>query len=162
MFRSHSTVIDGPTKKAVYASGLAGEPLVPVQPLTSFVFALCGITGLACFLTQSFRLAALIPLIGSCGWRAASEWLRADYRGESRISKYQLMTLVSMVYLGVLIVLLPTAQEAVPNIAEGLRQIVSVPLVVSAQLLWVGLFLYYGRSRVTGSNLTFHVVRERI
>jgi prolipoprotein diacylglyceryltransferase len=162
VFRTHPLVIEGPTKKAAYASGLAGEPLVPVQAVTSVVFALTGLAGLGLFLTQSFRLAALVPLVGSCGWRVASEWLRADFRGASRISKYQVMTLVSMLYLGILIMFLPGAHEAIPSIADGLRQIVSVPLVVSAQLLWVALFLYYGMSRVTGSNLTFHVVRERI
>jgi hypothetical protein len=30
------------------------------------------------------------------------------------------------------------------------------------QALWVGLFLFYGRSRVTGSVVSFHVVADRV
>ncbi len=162
LFQRHPVVIEGATKKASYASGLSGEPLVPVQTLTSCVFALSGIAGLALFLCHSFRLAALIPMIASCGWRVASEWLRADHRGTSRISPYQVMTLISMVYLGILVMLLQTPQNTAPEIMVALHQFVSVPTIVLVQLLWVVLFLYYGRSRVTGSNLTFHVVSDRV
>ena len=35
-------------------------------------------------------------------------------------------------------------------------------MILVLQLLWVALFLYYGRSRVTASTLSFHVVADRI
>jgi len=28
--------------------------------------------------------------------------------------------------------------------------------------MWIGLFLFYGRSRVTGSVVSFHVMAERV
>ncbi len=162
LFRRHPAIIEGATKKAAYASGLSGEPLVPVQTITSAIFALSGIAGLALFLGQKFSLAALIPLVASCGWRVSSEWLRADHRGSSKISTYQVMTLVSMVYLGTLVMLLPAEQQVSPDLTAGIRQLASAPMLLLAQALWMALFLYYGRSRVTGSNLTFHVISERV
>ncbi len=78
LFQKHNLVIHGSTKKAVYASGLDGEPLIPVQAITSAIFAVSGIVGVALFLAGHFRLAGLIPVIASWGWRACSEWLRAD------------------------------------------------------------------------------------
>ncbi len=49
---------------------------------------------------------------------------------------------------------------AAPNLAAGLMQVTSVGVVVLLQVLWVGLFLFYGRSRVTGSVVSFHVLRK--
>ena len=91
LFQRHNVVIRGATKKASYASGLAGEPLVPVQVLTSAILAVSGVVSTALFLGGKFRAAALIPVVAGWGWRFVSEWLRADYRGRSRVSAYQWM-----------------------------------------------------------------------
>jgi hypothetical protein len=162
LFQKHSLVIYGPTKKAAYASGLAGEPLIPVQAITSAVFAISGLVGIALFLGQAFRLAALIPVVASWGWRACSECLRADYRGSSRISVYQMMAIFSVLYLGAFILLAPATTSVAPSLAAGFAQLVSVPAIIALQIFWIALFLYYGRSRVTASTLSFHVVADRI
>ena len=162
LFRTHNLVIEGSTKKASYASGLAGEPLIPVQAITSGVFAVSGLIGIAMFLTQHFRLAALIPLLASWGWRACSEWLRADYRGTSRISVYQLMAIVAIAYLTAIIALMPAREQLAPDLQAGFAQLTSAPVILLLQVVWVGLFLYYGRSRVTASTLSFHIVTDRI
>lgn len=162
LFHKHNLVIRGSTKKAAYASGLAGEPLIPVQAITSAVLAVAGLAGIAFFLTQQFRLAALIPAIASWGWRACSEWLRADYRGASRISVYQLMAIVAVIYLAAFLRLVPAAAPYAPSLDAGFAQMTSASVILLLQLLWVGLFLYYGRSRVTASTLSFHVVADRI
>lgn len=162
LLRGRSTVIEGRTKKASYASGLSGEPLVPVQAVTSAVFALAGVIGTSLFVAQRYRLAALVPLFASCGWRALSEHLRADYRGSSRISKYQVMALISMAYVSAVVLLLPGTDITGPDIEGALHQMYSPVILLITQLLWVGLFLYYGMSRVTASKLTFHVVREQV
>jgi hypothetical protein len=62
LFQKHNFVIQGPTKKAAYASGFAGEPLLPVQAVTSAIFATSGIVGVALFLGGYYRLAAILPL----------------------------------------------------------------------------------------------------
>lgn len=162
LFQTHNLVIRGSTKKAAYASGLAGEPLIPVQAITSAIFAISALMGIALFLTQSFRVAALLPVIATWGWRACSEWLRADYRGTSRISIYQLMAIVSVIYLGAFVLLMPIAAPITPDLSAGFAQMMSAPVILLLQLIWAALFLYYGRSRVTSSKLSFHVVADRI
>lgn len=161
LFQKHNLVVHGSTKKAVYASGLDGEPLIPVQALTSAIFAVSGIVGLALFLAGHFRLAGLIPVVASWGWRACSEWLRADHRGASKISAYQMMAIFSVLYLGAFVSLTPAGTAVMPDLSAAFAQIASARPIVALQLFWVGLFLYYGRSRVTDSRLSFHVVTER-
>ena len=161
LFRRRNLVIRGQTKKAAYASGLEGEPLIPVQALTAAVFAISGTAGVALFLAQQYRLAALVPVVASWGWRACSEWLRADHRGASRISVYQLMAIFSVLYLGAFMMLMP-ASALEPDLAAGFAQLGSAPVIVLLQIFWIALFLYYGRSRVTASTVSFHVVAERI
>ena len=161
LFGRYHAVFHGDTKKAAYASGLAEEPLIPVQAITSVVFALAGLAGLALFLAGHWRLAAIVPVVATWGWRALSETLRADHRGHSRISVYQVMALVAMAYLVVMLSILPSEGPA-PNVAAGLAQVTSAGVIVLLQACWVGLFLYYGRSRVTGSVVSFHVVAERV
>lgn len=161
LFRHHHLIFHGDTKKAAHASGLAEEPLVPVQPITSIVFALAGLIGLAAFLDGRFRLAAIVPVVATCGWRAVSETLRADFRGSSRISAYQVMALFGVSYLALVLCLIP-GEGPLPNLATGLRQVASTLVVVVLQMCWVSLFLYYGRSRVTASTVSFHVVQGRI
>jgi hypothetical protein len=161
LFGRYHLVFHGDTKKAAYASGLAEEPLIPVQAITSVVFALAGLAGLALFLAGHWRLAAIVPAVATWGWRAMSEMLRADHRGHSRISVYQVMALIAIAYLVVMLSILPSEGPAL-NLAAGLAQVTSAAVIVLLQACWVGLFLYYGRSRVTGSVVSFHVVAERV
>src|SRR5208337_3871235 len=133
LFQKHNLVIHGSTKKAAYASGLAGEPLIPVQAITSAVFATAGLAGLVLFLLRDFRLAALIPVIASWGWRACSEWLRADYRGGSRISVYQVMAILSVLYLSIFLVLLPSSPAITPDLSVAFAQFFSAGIVLPLQ-----------------------------
>jgi hypothetical protein len=161
LFQRRNLVLHGSIKKAAYASGLAGEPLIPVQAITSALFAVSGLAGLALFLLRDFRLAALIPVIGTWGWRACSERLRADYRGGSRISAYQVMAILAVVYLGVFLLLLPSSQIT-PDLPAAFAQFSSVAIILPLQVFWAALFLYYGKSRVTASTLSFYIVTDRV
>jgi prolipoprotein diacylglyceryltransferase len=162
LFHSHYLVLQGPTKKAAYASGLAGQPLIPVQAITSTIYGVAGVAGVVLFLCQQWRLAALVPLVASWGWRACSETLRADHRGSTRISAYQLMAIFSIVYLSVLLGLLPQPAGLEAHLALAFPQVFSVPIILLLEIFWLALFFYYGKSRVTGSTLSFHVVPERV
>jgi hypothetical protein len=133
-----------------------------VQAITSAVFAISGIVGVGLFLGQQYRLAVLIPALASWGWRACSEWLRADCRGTSRLSTYQLMAISSAGYLGIFVLLTPSGATVMPDLAAGFAQFCSAPVILLVQLFWIALFLYYGRSRVTVSTVWFHVVADRI
>jgi hypothetical protein len=161
MFGQFALVFHGSTKKVAYASGLAEEPLIPVQTITSAVFTTAGLIGLGLFLSGHWRLAGLVPALSTWGWRALSEYLRADHRGESRISVYQVMALIAMGYLGMMLIVL-RSDGPLPNLAAGLAAVTSAAAIVALQALWVVLFLYYGRSRVTSSVVSFHVVAERV
>jgi hypothetical protein len=161
LFQRHNLVIHGPTKKAAYASDLADEPLIPVQAITSAVFAVSGLAGLALFLLRDFRLAALIPVVGTWGWRACSERLRADYRGGCRISAYQVMAILAVLYLGMFLMLLPSSQIT-PDLPAGFAQFFSAAIILPLQVFWAALFLYYGKSRVTASTLSFYIVTDRV
>jgi hypothetical protein len=161
LFRRYNLVFHGDTKKAAYASGLAEEPLIPVQPITSIVFALAGLIGMGTFLAGHFRLASILPVVAIWGWRAVSETLRADYRGASHISAYQVMALIAVAYLVLILLLLPN-EGPLPSLLVGLTQATSTLVVILLQVCWALLFLYYGRSRVTASTVSFHVVQEQI
>jgi hypothetical protein len=163
LFHNHNLVVQGATKKAAYASGLAGEPLIPVQAMTSFVFAIAGLTALALFLGGNFRLAAIIAAVGTWGWRACSEWLRADYRGGTRFWSYQIIANSAVVYVSIVLLLMRSGSTTtLPNIQIAFSRLVSAPLVLALQFCWLVLFLYYGKSRVTSSTLQFHVVRDSV
>jgi hypothetical protein len=160
IFRRFNTVFHGTTKKAAYASGLDEQPLIPVQALTSISFSLAGLIGLGLFLAGQWRAALIVPVIGTWGWRAIAESLRADHRGAGRISVYQAMSLIAMAYLSVAAFLFPNRGPA-PDIAGGLAHTATAPVLLVLQALWVLLFLFYGRSQVTASVVSFHVVTER-
>ncbi len=161
LFARFHAVFYGDTKKAAYESRLAGEPLVPVQAITAIVFATAGLIGLGLFLAAAWRWAALVPIVATWGWRAIAESLRADHRGNSQVSEYQVMALVAILYLTAVVLLLPS-DGPLPNLAAGLARLISGVAVVTFELLWAALFLYYGRSKVTASVLSFHVVAERV
>jgi hypothetical protein len=161
LFRPYGLVLRGHTKKAEYASGLGGEPLVPVQVLTSLLFALAGLAGMALFLGHMWRAAALVPIVFTWGWRAVSEALRADFRGNGRISSYQVLSLIALGYL-VLVTALVRSEGTPPSLALGFSHLLSLPVVAGLQVFWITLFLYYGRSRVTASTVSFHVLPDQI
>jgi hypothetical protein len=161
VFRHFALVFHGSTKKVAYASGLAEEPLIPVQTITSAVFTTAGLVGLGFFFAGHWRLAGLVPALATWGWRALSEYLRADHRGDSRISVYQVMAFLAMGYLTMMLAVQPS-DGPTPNLAAGLATVASPGAIVSLQVLWVLLFLYYGRSRVTSSVVSFHVVADRV
>ena len=160
LFRRHSLVLHGHTKKAAYASGLAGEPLVPVQALTSLLLALAGLAGIALFLAQMWRAAALVPIVVTWGWRVFSESLRADFRGGGRVSSYQVMSVFALVYSLFFISMMSSGGPA-PDLTVALSHVVSVPIIAGLQMFWITLFLYYGRSRVTASTVAFHVLADQ-
>jgi hypothetical protein len=48
------------------------------------------------------------------------------------------------------------------QIIPGLRQMWNPAIILSCQILWIGTFLYMGRSQVTGAHIFFHVRKDRI
>ena len=162
LFKRHCFVFTGETKKAAYEGGLEGQKVIPIQAVTSTLYVGTGVLGAWLFLL-GFPLAALIlAVLITQIWRILSEIVRSDYRGEGRISAYQIMGLMSALYTMILPLLIPTPSGLSPEVGRGIGSIANMGMLLFFEALWVGIFLYTGRSMVTGSTLSFHVHRERI
>jgi len=162
VFKTHHFVFSGKTKKIAYADGLDGRPVVPVQALTALLYVATGLVSMALFLTSSFGAAFLLSVGVTQVWRVLSEFLRADYRGERRISVYQIMAVLAVVYTFVVRWALPGVEVAEPSVVSGLQALWNPTILLLLQGLWVATFLYTGRSTVTGSTLSFHVKEDRV
>jgi len=157
-----SFVFIGETKKASYEGNLNGKPLVPIQALTSIVFAITGMIGLLLFLEARWSAALIVPLATTQIWRVLSEFLRADFRGGGRISAYQVMAVLGLLYALMSLPWLRNPPVSAPNLSHGLRVFSNGWIIILLQILWLSIFLYLGRSSVTTSKVSFRVVTERI
>lgn len=155
-------VFEGPTKKAVYASGLGGVPVLPVQAVTATVLVATSLAGTLLFLQGRVLASLLLAGLLSQGWRLLSETLRADHRGGGRLSAYQGMALLACGWIGLLAWLTPPGPAPRLNLAAGLAALWDPAVLLALQVLWVVVFLHTGRSMVTGSQLRFHVHADRI
>jgi hypothetical protein len=161
VFRKLSFTFSGPTKKIAYAHGLDGTKVVPVQGITAVLYGISGITGIALFLNGYYGAAFLETLMVTQIWRVASEFLRADHRGTARFSAYQVMAGLTVFY-GILVMFLFNSPASIPVIRNGLASLWNPFIIFFLQGLWTAIFLYTGRSSVTGSKVSFHVMHERI
>lgn len=156
LFGKWHVVFHGPTKKAAYAHNLCGRPLVPVQLMTAFLYCGAACLGMAFFAAGRFSAAMILPLVTTQVWRVVSEFFRADYRGERKISAYQIMA-----GLGVLYGLVPALALGAPgleaDLGRGAAALWSVPVLLLLQGVFVAVFLYTGRSSVTDSSVRFAV-----
>lgn len=163
LFAGRATVFLGSTKKAAYAGNLAGKPLLPVQTLTSMVNSAAALAGIWLLSRGHAVAACLTVLTASQLWRFFSEFLRADYRGDGRISAYQWMGLAAVAYTAAA---LPVLSGAVPphrmDFAAGLLALWNPAPILLFQALWAFIFFSMGKSMVTRASISFHVVQDRI
>jgi prolipoprotein diacylglyceryltransferase len=162
LFRGRTFTFYGATRKAVYAGGLEGVPLLPIQGVTSLICTATGLIGFYLFLSGQFATAALLTLVITQGWRVVSEQFRADYRGEGTFSAYQIMGVISVVGAALLLLLAPATRSVSVDFVQGLIPLWSPALLLELQGLWLLIFLYTGRSSVTGARITFHLHPDRI
>ena len=154
VYRSH-------TQKAVYVDKLAGRRVVAVPALTAVVYTLTALGGTGLFLSGRQKAAYLACVVVTQVWRAVSEFLRADYRGGGRISAYQVMASIAALSAFVYAAWLPSGVLQ-PDVTAGLRVLRNPAILLTCQLLWIGTFLYTGRSQVTASRISFFVLTDRI
>ncbi|MCX7634678.1 MAG: prolipoprotein diacylglyceryl transferase [Syntrophales bacterium] len=157
-----SFTFTGKTKKIAYESGLDGQKVIPVQAFSAVVNSLAGLLGTVLFFASHFVTAFIVTVAITQGWRFFVEFLRADYRGQGRISAYQKMNIGAILYAMMLIVAVPPAPSLIVDIATGLRIIWNPIVILTLQGLWVACFLYTGLSKVTGATMDFFVHRDRI
>ena len=162
LFNNRGFVFTGPTKKICYASGLEGQPVLPIQAITSVVNVGASLAGLYLFLKGYYAAAFLLVIIIGQGWRAYSETLRADFRGSGKLTAYQWMALVSIVFGLIVTALVPSSAIPLPSLSAGLTSLWNPALLLALEALWLAMLLYFGRSKVTGSTIHFHVVQGNI
>jgi hypothetical protein len=152
----------GKTRKIAYAGGLDGERVLPVQALTAIIHVGCGLGAILLFLHSRYVEAFAVTMAVTQGWRIISEALRADYRGSGKISAYQIMGVVGILYGSAAIIMAPAASLDRPDLGGGIACLWHPGLLIFLQVIWLAIFFYTGRSTVTGAILSFHVHRERI
>ncbi len=154
-------VFSGKTKKIAYESGLDGREVVPVQAFSAVINSAAGLAGTVLFVLSRFEAALLVAVVVTQAWRFLSEFLRADFRGHGRLTAYQIMNVVTLLYVPLVAAILPAAPRAV-DLEAGLAALWDPSMILMLQSLWTLSFLYTGRSRVTGSTVEVFVHRDRI
>jgi len=162
LFARRPLVFTGALKKIAYASNLERIPVVPVQALTATLDVTTGLVCTWLFLAGHFAGAFVLGTLVTQGWRVGSELLRADYRGEQKFSAYQWMGLAAIPYALAMAAWFSDVVPLRPELAAGLAGLWHPAVLLALQALWLTIFLYTGRSAVTGATLSFHVHRERI
>jgi hypothetical protein len=162
LFARFHFVFRGETKKIAYAGNLAGEKVVPIQAVTAMLYTGVGLAGMLLFLHGAYSAALVLTLGVTQLWRVLSEALRADWRGGGRLSAYQWLALLSLPYALAAIAWLPAAPLPTPDLLLGLEALWHPGMMLFLIALWAAVFLFYGRSEVTGSRLSLYVCHDRI
>ncbi len=162
LFKKSHFIFTGKTKKIAYADGLDNEPVIPIQAVTSVVYITAALSGTYFFLQGSFVAAFLSTLLTTQLWRLASEFLRADYRGQARFSAYQWMSLASVGYALTLAYLFRFSQGPEADLIAGLASLWNPFVLIFVEFLWLTLFFVMGTSMVTGSSISIHLKKDRI
>jgi hypothetical protein len=155
-------VFSGKTKKIAYAHGLDGQKVIPVQALTSLIFCTSGLISVYLFLEGYYRTAFLQAVAVTQIWRFVSELLRADYRGEGKISVYQILSGISVALSVIFCGVFPVDVILTGDIWAGIAAMWDPFVIILLQIIFVSIFIYTGKSQVTASITMFYVVRNRI
>jgi hypothetical protein len=155
-------VFSGQLKKIAYASGLEGKQVLPIQAITALLYTVVGLGATLFFLNGYFAAAFILAMIITQGWRVYSETLRADYRGAGRFSAYQWMGLLAILFALALSYVVPTDQNLAAELPAGIETAWQPLVLLFLQTLWVVVFVFFGKSMVTGAEISFHLHQDRI
>lgn len=162
LFKRTGLIFHGSLKKVSYEANLDGERLVPIQAITCLLYTAGALAGSAMFL-EGYYIASLLLTIGLTQlWRIISEFFRADFRGFGKISAYQKMGVISVFYVIVVTFLLPAEKHTAPQLMHGLQTVWQPAVILGLQVLWFVFFIFFGRSTVTSSSISFTLQKERI
>ena len=161
LFRHRHFIFTGGLKKAAYEGVLESVPVIPIQAVTATLSVAAGLVGLALFVQGRMAAAFLETAIVTQIWRAVSELFRADHRGQGTVSAYQIMAILGACYAGLVALALPAPPAVRPSLLTGLQLLWSPAVILGIQALWLFIFLYTGRSYVTGSTIALSVLRDR-
>ena len=112
----------GDTRKAVFAGGLEGVPVVPIQAISAVVLAVLFLVSTGLFLNARFAAALLVAVGGSQLWRVLAETARIDYPRRGRLTPYQRFAFANAA-LGLVAVWLIPAPAVTANLTGGLTSL---------------------------------------
>jgi hypothetical protein len=162
LFQRFHFTFAGKPKKIAYAHGWEGIAIVPIQAITAIVYVAGGMVGLGMFIHSAFVSAFLVSVLVAFGWRAISELFRSDYRGEGKISAYQKMSIATISGSFILTPFLSSCHSPVVNISSGLVFLLDPFVLILIQVIWFLCFVYFGKSKVTGSHVSIFVHTDRV
>lgn len=162
LFKHFSFVFDGDLKKISYAHHMDGEAVIPIQAVTSIIYAITGMIGLYLFMLGYHTPAFLLTIIVTQSWRLISEFVRADYRGDSKISAYQIMGAFSVIYVIAIVLIFPIQGIPAGEITDGLVLLWNPGVIIFLEFIFILSFVYTGRSQVIGAKLMFNVETHKI
>lgn len=163
IFEWSAVVYEGENKKIAYAAGLDGQKIVPIQLITMLVSSCAGVVTLVLYAEGKPLLAYLAATFFACFWRIFSEFFRNDYRGDGKISTYQVIAGFSVVYaLGVFAFLPNETARLSVDLLRGTFSLWSPGILLVLFATWFGLVAFTGISSTTYSRVSFHLHRNRI
>ncbi len=162
MFKNFYFIFSGESKKISYAHGWEGKPVIPVQALSSLICILGGLIGLFLFVKSYFQAALFISIMSSQGWRIVAEFLRSDFRGEGNSKAYLWLSFVAIIYSLIIMSVASGFKSPSIDLFAGLKTLWRPDVILFLQLLWIGILVYMGKSRVTGSIISFYVHSDKI
>jgi hypothetical protein len=162
ILKKFSFSYEGDTKKISYASGLASVKVIPVQAYTYIVYNLTALVGAALWLNGFWKTALISCIFITQAWRFYSETLRADYRGEMKVSAYQYMSMAGFIYVLIALSFFTDPIPVSASVVAGLKGIWNPSSLIFIETLWILMFIYMGKSFVTGSNLRFFINHGKV
>ncbi len=163
VFKKLNFVFYGRTKKISYESGLEGERVFPVQAITAIFYSFLAIMGSYLFLKNYYFISFILVFFPSQIWRFLSEFLRADYRGDGKISKYQVMSVISIFYMTLVLAVYSFMNAPLPSETHlfwGVGIFLDAYAVVTILATSFYIFLFTGISRVTYGRARFHIIGD--
>lgn len=162
VFRRLNFCFTGTNKKAVYEGKLSGRELVPIQAITAIIYTTTSLISASLYLHSMFIPALLVPIMVTQGWRIISETMRADFRGFTKISAYQKMGLIAIVYMILIVLVIPTGATAVPSLKAGLAFFWHPGIILGLQTMWLFFLFFYGKSTITIAEVKYNLLEEHI
>ncbi|MCX7987914.1 MAG: prolipoprotein diacylglyceryl transferase [Thermodesulfovibrio sp.] len=144
------------TKKAVYDGKYKEIPLLNTQALTSIVYIILAISSLLLYLFSYIKLALILSLSLTQLFRFFVEFLRDDFRGNRKVSVYQVFAIILFLY-GITI-------ASIFNVKYDIE--FTKPIYYKSHdwmilfVVFILTFLNSGISKVTESNIKF-LLKER-
>ena len=163
LFSKFYTKFYGDTKKVAYEGGIEGEKTVPVQTTAVIFFNSTALFSTILFLNRFFISSFLLSVISAQLFRFLSEFLRSDFRGDRKVTVYQIFSIIIICY-SIVVACLLNSGGITPqiNLEQGLSTFYNFWTLILLQTIFWITFMYTGISKVTYSRITFHVDKGRI